>query len=196
MSTSTPNLNAQQILVPSRIALWLGAVGSVFPTTATEAPAAAFKHVGHTTEDSLNFETSPEFDQFRSAQSDYPVLDFQTSDGASLQIDMAQWNTRNLTAAFGGGTVEAVEGSTGTYKFTPPRIGGREELAAIVDVTMGAKHYRFCYFRCSQNEGVSLGINKGAASILPLRLNILGNDEGDPFIMLTDDPAFQTALGG
>lgn len=193
MSTSTPNLNAAQILVPSRIALWLGPVGSTFPTDATTAPGAAFYHAGHTTEDSLNFETSPEFDQFRSAQSDYPVLSFQTADGASIQIDMAQWNTNNLKAAFGGGRVEEVPSASGTYKFTPPAIGARQELAAIVDVSMGGKHYRFCYLRTAQNEGVSLGVNKGAASILPLRLDVLGGDEAEPWYMLTDDPAFADA---
>jgi hypothetical protein len=193
MSTSTPNLNANQILVPSRIALWLGPVGTPFPTDATTAPNVAFKHAGHTTEDSLSFETSPEFDSLRSAQADYPVLDFQTADGASIQIDMQQWNASNIKAAYGGGTVEELAGATGTYKFTPPAIGARKELAAIVDVSMGSKHYRFCYLRTSQNEGVSLGVNKGAASVLPLRLNVLGGDEAEPWYMLTDDPAFATA---
>lgn len=183
-------LNANQILVPSRIRVYLGPVGTVAPVDATTVPGVGWLDVGHTTEDSLSFETSPEFDEFKSAQSDFVVKKFQTTDAATVQVDLAQWNTTNFKAVYGGGTVAALAGVPTQYKFTPPKIGERTELACIVDVIEGGKHYRYVYIKTAQSEGVAQALNKGTAVILPLRLDVLGADGVDSWYMLTDDPAF------
>ena len=185
--------NSNEILVPARIKVWHGPVGTVAPADATVAPATGWVEVGHTTEDSLSFDTSPEFGEFRSAQSDFIVKKFQTKDAAAVQIDLAQWNAANFKAVYGGGTVSAIAGTPAQYKFVPPRIGERIEIAALVDVTEGTKHYRYVFPRSSQSQGVATALHKGAAVVLPLRLDILGGDSTDAWYLLTDDPAFLEA---
>jgi hypothetical protein len=41
-----------------------------------------------------------------------------------------------------------------------------------------------------QVEGVSMDMQKATASILPLRLAVLGSDVGDPFYLLTNSDSF------
>lgn len=188
---STGTLNSNQILVPSRTRVYLGEVGATVPTDPAADPGAGWFNVGHTTEDSLSFETSPEFEEFRSAQSDYAVKKFQTSDAATVQVDLAQWNARNFQAIYGGGTVTVAGAETpNVYKFTPPRIGERTELAALVHVKEGSKDYLYVFPKAAQSEGVAQALNKGATVTLPLRLDVLGGDSTDPWYLLTNDPAF------
>jgi len=181
-----------EIMIPSRINIWLAPVGTVAPVDSTIAPAAGWYSVGYTPDDSLTFATEPTFQEVRSAQSDFATRRFQVSDAASISVDLQQWNFQNFKAAMGGGQVTEVTPATTpkTYKFVPPKVGERGELAALVDVTDGGKHYRYVLPRVFQNEGVQSQLHKGANSVLPLRLQVLGADTGDSWYLLTDDSAF------
>ena len=180
-----------QIMVPSRTYVWLGQVGSIVPADATETPGEGWFNVGYTPEDSLTFATEPTFQEVRSAQSDYATRRFQVSDAANISVDLQQWNLDNFKAAMGGGTVTKIGAMAPyTYKYVPPKVGERIELACLVDVEDGGKHYRYVCVRTFQNEGVQSQLHKGAESRLPLRLQVLGADSGDSFYLLTDDEAF------
>lgn len=186
-------LDKSQIFTPGRVSAYTAPVGTVAPTAPTGPFAPEWRNVGHTTPDSLQFETSPEFEEFRSAQSDYVVKKFQTSDGATIQVDLAQWNAANFKAAFGGGTVTAVSGATGVFKFVPPRIGEREDFAMLIHVREGAKNYLYVIPQTSQTQGVTKPLHKGAVATLPLRVDVIGGDDADPWYLLTDDEAFDPA---
>lgn len=185
--------NKNEIFVPSRIDLYLSSLtGLVEPTDPTATPPAPWEHAGYSTKDSLQFETSPEFEDVESAQTDYPVLKLHTKEAASLQIDLQQWSRLTFQSAFGGGTF--TEETAGVYKFSPPQIGEREEVAVLVHAQQGTKHYMFVFLRTQQVEGVSTSLNKGAVSTLPLRVDVLGSDvTGLPWYLLTNDPAFAPA---
>ncbi len=178
-----------QITVPTRTKVWLADVGTAVPTTATAAPGAGWFDVGYTTEDSTQIATSPNFQDVRSAQSDYPTLTFQVSDELTISVDLQQWNTDNFIAAFGGGTVT---GTSPNFVFTPPLLGARKERACMVDVTNGVKAYRFVFPRTLQKEGLTVALNRGGEAKLPLRLTLLGSDGGTPYTMLTNDTNFGT----
>lgn len=182
-----------QIVVPGRTEVWLGTVGSTAPTTPTATPGTGWFDVGLTTKDSLSFSEEPEFQDVESAQSDYPTRTFQTKSGATVSVDLQQWNANNFTAAYGGGSVAAVVGSPGVYKFTPPALGARAEKACLIKVTDGTKHYLYVIPRVMQKEGVTQDLNRGGEAKLPLKLSILGGDTGDPWYVITDDPAFAPA---
>jgi len=193
---STPvKTNAAETVVPSRTFVYLAPVGTTAPADATVALAAGWRSVGHTTEDSLKFNEEPNFEEMKSAQSDFPVRRFQTSDSATIEVDLQQWSGENLKAVYGGGTISEITPTGGGtppkhYKFVPPRVGGRTEVAAIVEVIDGGKHYRFVCPRTMQLEGVATDLQKGTGSKLPLRLGVLGGDDVDAWYLLTDDPSF------
>lgn len=188
-------IDATETVVPTRTYVYLAPVGTAAPVDATVALAAAWKNVGYTTEDSLKFNEQPDFQELKSAQSDFPVRRFQVGDSATVEVDLEQWSSDNFKAVYGGGTVTTINVTgppTSThYKFVPPRVGGRSEVAAIVEVIDGGKHYRFVIPRTMQMDGVATDLAKGAAAKLPLRLGVLGGDNTDAWYLLTDDPAFE-----
>jgi hypothetical protein len=183
-------LNPQQITRPGRAYLYLAKVGTLAPTTVDSEPPAPWRNVGLFTEDSLTFSTSPEFQDVRSAQSDFATRTFQTTDGATLAVQLQQWNGDNFKAVYGGGSVEAVGGSTGLYKFAPPSLGSRDETAAIIKVVDGSDIYLFVFPRTQQTEGVELGLQKGQEARLALSLRVVGGDGVDPWYCLTNSDAF------
>ncbi|MFF0754410.1 hypothetical protein [Streptomyces sp. NPDC004267] len=190
--------NAAQIVVPARTRLWLAVVGTAAPADATVAMPASWYSVGLTTEDSLKFNEEPQFEQVKSAQTDFPSRTFQTSDSATIEVDLQQWNAKNFKAVFGGGTITEITpagGGTGPkhFKFAPPRIGGRTEVAACIEVIDGAKAYRYVIPRAMQMEGVQTDLQKAKEAVLPLRLAVQGGDDADAWYLITNDPAFADA---
>lgn len=184
-------INAQEILVPARAYVYLNDVGGVAPATSVEALDPTWINVGLTTPDSLSFSTEPEFEEVVSHQSDFPTRRMQTSESAAVAVDLQQWNAGNLVAAFGGGQVTQPD-PTNTpeeYKFVPPALGGRQEKSAIIEVIDGTRNYRWVFPRVMQVEGVENELQKGQESRLPLRLAVLGDDGGEPWYLLSNDPA-------
>lgn len=179
-----------RIFVTQTAKVWLAAVGSVAPDGPTVAPAAAWKDVGFFTPDSLQWATDPNFETVSSHQSNYPTRRFQTSDAATMQVDLQEWSTQNFVAVFGGGTVTSVSpsgGGTAYMKFTPPAIGARTEIACIIEIADGTRNFRRIIPRAQQVEGVSQTFSKTSESTLPLRLSVIGSDVGAPFYDITND---------
>lgn len=182
-------LQPLETLIAARAQVYLAPTGTAAPVDALVAIDPAWHFVGNTTEDSLSFSTEPEFEEVRSHQSDYPIRRFQTSDSATLSVDLLQWNSQNMIYAFGGGTVTAIAATTPTqYKFVPPRLGARAEVSALIEVLDGERVFRYVYPRAQQIEGVEAQLQKGSASTLPLRLSVLGGDSTDPWYLLVSDP--------
>lgn len=192
MVSETTNNN--QILIPQLSRMWLAPLGTVAPADATVAMPEGWYTVGLFTEDSLKFTSEPNFEQVRSAQSSYPTRTFQTTDAATVEVDLQQWSSRNFKAVYGGGRITAIAPAAGGgkhYRFAPPRIGDRTEVAGCIEVIDGSKHYRYVIPRTMQMEGVSKDLAKTKESILPLRLAVQGGDDTDAWYVVTDDPAFQ-----
>lgn len=193
MAGETANNN--EIVVPSVTRVWLARVGTPAPADATSPMPAGWRAAGLTTEDSLKFNNEPTFEQVRSAQTPFPTRTFQTQDAATVEVDLQQWSGENFRAVYGGGTIApvTVTGSPGSthYKFTPPRIGSRTEIAACIEVIDGGKHYRYVIPRTMQMEGVSKDLARTQSAVLPLRLAVQGGDDMDAWYVLTNDPAFQ-----
>ena len=192
--------DATRIVVAQMARVWLAAVGTPAPGDPVMAMPTGWKEVGLFTPDSLGWATDPSFEEVRSHQSNYPTRRFQTEDAATAEVDLQEWSGENFKSVYGGGTVvevPAVPGATPPtilhYKFTPPPVGGRSNVAACIELIDGLKHYRRIVPVCTQNEGVAQSFEKTSESTLPLRLAVLGSDIGDPFYDLTDDEAFEPA---
>lgn len=191
--------NANNIVVAQMARVWLAPVGTAAPAGPAVAMPTGWREAGLFTPDSLSWSTDPSFEEVRSHQSNFPTRRFQTEDAASLSVDLQEWTADNFKAVYGGGTVTLVPAVVGPpaipqhFRFSPPGVGGRGEVAAIIEIIDGNKHYRRVVPRCSQMEGVEQTFEKSSESTLPLRLSILGADIGDPWYDLSDDPAFTPA---
>ena len=190
-------VNKARIRVAQMARVYLAPVGTAAPADATIPLAAAWKEVGYFTPDSLSWSTDPSFEEVRSHQSNFATRRFQTEDNASLSVDLQEWSAENFKAVYGGGTVTTIN-VTGPpaathYKFSPPQIGGRQQVAAIVEIVDGLITHRRIIPCAEQNEGVEQTFEKGSESTLPLRLAVIGSDLGDPWYDLSTDSAFAPA---
>jgi hypothetical protein len=182
--------NSQQVRrAGNNTRVYLAPVGTTAPADDSATLDTDWVEVGLTTDDSLGFSTNPEFFDVTAQQSDFPVRTFQTGDEATLKADLLQWNAANFKAVYGGGTITEVGSGGGHFKFVPPTFGGRDEIAAIIEI-VDTYHYRFVFPRTQQKEGVDTSFAKGDASKLSLSLTVLGGDSTDPWYLLTNDPAF------
>lgn len=185
-----------RILVPQMARLYLAPVGTAAPADPIVAPAADWVDVGYFTPDSLAWATDPSFEEVQSHQSSYPTRRWQTSDAATIEVDLQEWSEANFQAVFGGGTIVEVPSSVGPpvvaqhFKFSPPAVGARVETAAMIEIIDGTKRYRMIVPKCQQNEGAEISLEKTSESTLPLRLSVIGSDVGDPWYLLTNDEAF------
>ncbi|MFI6686601.1 hypothetical protein [Streptomyces sp. NPDC050485] len=184
--------NSNEIVIPSLTRVWLAAVGTTAPADATVVMPSGWRSVGLTTEDSLKFNNEPNFEQVRSAQSSFPTRTFQTQDASTIEVDLQQWSGPNFQAVYGGGEITTVTAADTKkhFKFVPPRIGSRTEIAACIEVVDGGKHYRYMVPRCMQMEGVNTELAKTKEAVLPLRLAVQGGDDTDAWYVITDDNAF------
>lgn len=189
--------DADRIVVAQMARVWLAPVGTAAPGDPVMAMPIGWREVGYFTPDSLGWATDPSFEVVRSHQSNYPTRRFQTEDAATGEVDLQEWSGDNFKAVYGGGTVVAVAAAPAAtpptiahFKFTPPPVGGRTNVAACIEIIDGLKHYRRIVPVCTQNEGVAQTFEKTSESTLPLRLAVLGSDIGDPFYDITDDEAF------
>lgn len=184
-----------RIVVAQMARVYLAPVGTAAPADATIALDEDWREVGYFTPDSLGWSTDPSFEEVRSHQSAYPTRRFQTEDTATMEVDLQEWSEGNFKAVYGGGTVTEIMPTMTPkqFKFSPPAIGGRGQVAAVVEIVDGAKHYRRIIPVCEQSEGVEQSFERTSESTLPLRLTVIGADVGDSWYDLTNDQAFAPA---
>jgi hypothetical protein len=182
--------NKARILVAQMARVWLAPVGTAAPADATVPMAAAWKDVGLFTPDSLRFSTSPNFEVVNSHQSNFATRRIQTTDEATMQVDLQEWSLSNFQAVYGGGTIASIVGTPTQYRFAPPSIGARTQVSCVIEIIDGSRHFRRVIPCAEQSEGAELDLSKGSAATLPLRLTVIGSDLGDAWYDLTDDPAF------
>jgi hypothetical protein len=184
-----------RILVPGQAHVFLGPVGTAAPINPVVALNVAMIEVGFFTEDSLKFSTSPNIESVTSHQSAYPTRRMETATEATVECDLQEWSSANFASVYGGGTTTEITPATvpPSYKFSPPAIGSRAEVMAIVKIIDGAKTYLLIVPRAMQTEGVAHELNRTAESVLPLRLSVLGSSVGDPYYWMTTDPSWAAA---
>jgi hypothetical protein len=194
--------DANRIVIAGVARIHLGPTGTVAPVDAVVTPGTGWREVGLTTQDSLAFTTAPTFGQVRSHQSGFPTRNFQQTDAARVDVDLQEFSGANILAVNGGGVLTQVVAPSvgppvvaGVWKYSPPAIGGRSNIAALATVTDGAKHYRYVVPLCFQDAGVTEKLTKTAETTLPLRLQVIGSDGVDPYYILTDDPSWSPTAG-
>lgn len=193
--------DANRIVVAQDARVYLAPVGTLAPDGVVPPMPVGWREVGLFTPDSLSWGTDPDFEEVRSHQSNYPTRRFQTGDAATVEVDLQEWSGENFKAVYGGGTIVTITPTLPTgapnppyYKFVPPTIGGRKDVACCIELVDGTKKYRRLIPKCSQIEGVDQTFERTSESTLPLRLSVLGADIGDPWYDLNNDPAFASGL--
>jgi hypothetical protein len=182
--TTTPG----NIFVPGITRVYMGEVGTPAPTSLTVFDAGMIE-VGLFTRDSLKFKTEPDTGKIKSAQTSYTTRTTENGIEAMLEVDLQEWSGPNFQRVYGGGLVTETAPASGIWKFTPPAVGGRQEKMTVVQCTDGDKIAVLVIPRTIQTEGVEHDLGNGAESVLPMRLEILGDGTTDPFYWLSNHTA-------
>lgn len=177
-----------RITIPGRLRLYIDRTGvAVAPTSEVSALAADFVDVGFTQQEGVSFAVGFEQLAVMSHQADYATRKGITSRTGRIAINLQEWSAQNLAVATGGGTASEV--TANHYKYVPPS-GNNESVQAVLELVDGTKIYRFVVPQSSVGEGIEIPLAKTAESILPLTLDVEGQDGVPPWYILTNDPAF------
>lgn len=183
--------DVDQIVVGANGKLWTAPVGTAAPADEDAAPGAGWVELGFASEDGATLTDSRTLEPIPVWQLFYPARRIVTERDFSVAFVLRQWSADTVSLAFGGGTI--TEPSPGHFKYAPPSPEDIDERALMVDWQDGAKHYRLVLPRGVVTENVETNLVRTGAADLPITFGIIGSETGDPWYLLTDDPAFESA---
>ena len=153
------------------------------PTDSTTSLNAAFKGLGYTDTDGVQFQLSRDTGQIDGWQGS-KLRVVTNAEPVTVSFKLLETRTDTLLAAFGGGTV-------GSNNFTPPVEGINKERSLVVDFDDDTLQYRW-YFPKAQLEGdISFDLTRGAAVGYDVTFGILANTP--KFKLFTNDTTNLTA---
>jgi hypothetical protein len=180
-------VDPREIVVPGTGAIYLANPGSLVPDVVTTALGAEWLELGYATEDGVKWTETADNGGEWAWQNRRRLRDTYGRQSGEVVFTLLQWSSFNLVAAFGGGHVEEV--APGLFTFTPPR--GNDPKMLAVEWADGARHYRVVFLRGSVSQAVEVNLVRTAAALLPMTFVVFAADEdADPFLFQTDDPAF------
>ena len=183
--------NSGEVRIAGNGGLYLAPIGTTLPTDPTTALDAAFVDLGYFSEDGVTITPERTIEKFRAWQSRKPVRQSITAEDMTIGGSLIQWNNDTIPVFFGGGTV--VDNTT-YWTYTPPASGTIDERAMVLEWQDGAYTYRMAAARTVNGELGEITLTGTALGELPINVEVLEPAAGgDPFVIITDDPAFDAA---
>lgn len=181
------SFSSDEVVVGASGRIYVAPVGTTLPTSPTSSLDAAFTDLGYTSEEGVTLSFTKNSEDVNVWQSAFPVRRLGVGFEASAAFTLRQWNADTVALAFGGGTV--TEDDPGVYVYTPPSVEDVDERCAVIEWQDGTRTYRWVIARCTVSEGVETQLVRTGAADLPITLAVLGDDAGEPWYLVTDDPA-------
>jgi len=186
-----PSSDDTEIVVAASGTVWVALPGTTRPTDPTSVPPAGWVDLGYVSEDGATLSDAKSVEDIRSWQSFYPTRKIIAEKTVAATFTLLQWNETNIILAFGGGEVSNI--TTGVWRFIPADPdAGTDERSIMLDWVDGSRNFRLIIPRCLVVDTVETTLQRTAAAELQLTFHTTPRDDEDPFILLTDDPAFQT----
>lgn len=183
--------DVDEIVVGANGTVWTAPVGTVAPASQDAVPAAGWLDLGYTSEDGVTFRDSKTLEAIPVWQLFHPARRIVTARDTNVEFVLRQWGKSQVPFAFGGGEITTV--SAGNFKYSPPAPEDIDERSLMVDWADGTKNYRLVIVRGMVSDAVETNFVRSAASDLPITFSVNGSEAGDPWYLLTDDPALNPA---
>lgn len=180
-----------QIVVGANGTVRVAPTTAVIPADIDAAYSGAWTDLGFTSEDGVTFTDAKTLETIPVWQLFYPARRIISERDATAVFALRQFSGNQVEFAFGGGEVSA--DGAGKYRFTPPSPEIVDERRLAIDWQDGDKNYRLIFAKGMVTENVETKILRTAAADLPITFGIIGEDGVDPWVILTDDPAFLEA---
>lgn len=184
-------VDPDEIVVGATGRVLVAPVGTAAPADVAAAFGVAWKETGYINENGARFTDAKSINGVPVWQSMYDARRQVASRNSQVGFGMRQWNKENVKLAFGGGTVTEV--SAGQFKYAPPAAQARDERAMALEWEDGAKKYRIIIPRGEITETNEIALQRTNAADLGVSFAVLASEAGDPWYLLTNDPAFDPA---
>lgn len=182
--------DTDEIVVGANGTVRVAPVGTAVPADQDAAPAGAWVDLGYLNEDGVTFRDAKTLETISVWQLFHPARRIVTGRETAVDFVLRQWGADQVPFAFGGGVVSEPVPASGNFKFTPPAPETIDERALMVDWHDGTKDYRLVIARGMVTDAVETNLVRSSAADLPISFGVNGSDAGDPWFLLTNDPAF------
>lgn len=185
-----PTNDSDELIVAGNGQVHVAAVGSALPANIAAAlDPALYRELGYVTEDGAKFTDEKSIKEHRAWQSFYPVRRSVEMRNAFVGLALEQWNEWNVALAFGGGSVS--ETSPGMYEYVPPDPEEIDERVLVLSWQDGDKSYRIIIPKGMVTNNVETSFMRSSLSTLPIVFSVTPAAGEDPWVLQTDDPAFE-----
>lgn len=184
--------NADEVVVGASGTVYVATYANVsaWPSDVTTALPGAFKAVGFTSEDGINFTDGKTIEDIKAWQSAYPIRKLVTERTNAIEFALRQWNATALMLAFGGGTISY---ASSILKYLPPAFDGLSVLAMVVEWADGTDTFRLVIPRGHVTGEVSTNVVRTSSADLPIHFEAVplkaptaGQDSTQPWYLLTN----------
>lgn len=181
----------EEILVGLTGKIMVAAVGTTEPADESAAWPAGWTDLGFTSEDGPTITDGKTMKEIRVWQMFYAARRLVETKVSQVAFALRQWNADTVQFAFGGGTI--TEPTAGHFMYEPPAPEEIDDRALGIEWQDGDKVYRWILRRGTVTENVETKINRSDPSDLPITFSLTGKAGEVPWIILTNDPAFEGA---
>lgn len=181
-------LNANAVRVAGTGEVHVAPAGTAAPTDASTALPAAWKGLGITSTDGVQFNMSRDTSDIDGWQQS-KIRVVTNTEPVTIEFALMETTPDALTTAFGGGTITPT--GTDEFKFTPPSEGDNAIRSAVVDFRDGDVLYRYYFPRVQVEGDVSFSLTRTDAVAYSVTLGVLANDP--KWELFTNDPLLNPA---
>lgn len=186
--------DAAEVIVAGSGQVWFAPVGTTLPDVGDDPTSGldtAFVPAGFLTEDGPTLSVGSEVTDFMAWQSRTAIRREKQTQDIQFSFVLQQWNSENISFAFGGGSVQDEGGGIWSYTF-PEADDALDERALVVDAVDGDVNYRFVLPRGNVTEAVETQFTRTATAQLPVTFKALQPTTDDPIAYVnTDATAFE-----
>lgn len=182
--------DASEVRVGASGDIYVAPDGTAQPAAVTTVLNAAFgTSLGYLTDDGVAVTDGKTTTDIGAWQSFYPVRSIVTAREFTVGFTLQQWRGTNLKLAFGGATVT---GSAPSWRLSPPAASVIDVKVLVCDWQDGGYLYRLVVQRATLSDNVTFNLQRSAGAGLGLTMKVLAPTSGDPWYILTNDPAMQS----
>lgn len=173
--------------------LFVAPVGTAEPATIAAAMPAGWVDIGYTDENGFKVTDTKTVTPIPVAQLFYAARRIISARDFSLDFVLRQFDAESVKLGFGGGAI-TLDGA-GEYRYTPPSPEFIDERAMCAEFLDGAFTYRFIIPRGLVTNNVVSEFTRTKAADLPITFSLIGQDNVEPWLILTDDGSFADLVG-
>lgn len=182
--------DVDQIVVGGAGDLYVAPVGTAAPADSQAAWGAGWVNLGLVSDDGVTLSDSKTVEDIPAWQLFYPARRIVTERSFQASFTLLQWSKATVELAFGATVTEP---AAGEFRIAPPSAASIGEQALGIEWEDGAETFRLIIPRGIVTDSVEANVVRTDAAGLPVTFGVVGESGVDPWYILTNSTAFESA---